>query len=187
MSVPPAREKELIEAITADPSQCIVLAKDEYRRDDGAVVVYRANLQEHLHRRLYRLLIDPRLQRKYLHRQCESWGCLNPWHYSVAAEHAGSRTHCPHGHLYLPGNLTPTGHCKACYEKRVAKRAPGLAPDAATRNAQKTHCPANHPYDEENTYIYYTPDGIHRKCRACTQKRNAAYRSRMKSRKENHR
>jgi hypothetical protein len=33
-------------------------------------------------------------------------------------------------------------------------------------NAQKTHCPQNHPYDEANTYI--RPDGS-RKCKECSR------------------
>lgn len=35
-------------------------------------------------------------------------------------------------------------------------------------NAKKTHCPADHPYDEKNTYQY--PDG-RRECRACRRDR----------------
>lgn len=32
----------------------------------------------------------------------------------------------------------------------------------------KTHCPQGHPYDEENTKYYTTPEGhTHRQCRAC--------------------
>lgn len=36
-------------------------------------------------------------------------------------------------------------------------------------NTRKTHCPKNHPYDEENTYRY--PDG-RRQCRTCTKQRH---------------
>lgn len=36
------------------------------------------------------------------------------------------------------------------------------------RNSRKTHCPNNHEYNEENTYI--TPEGW-RKCRICIRER----------------
>lgn len=36
--------------------------------------------------------------------------------------------------------------------------------------AQRTHCPAGHPYDEQNTYR--TPNG-HRRCRSCANLRKA--------------
>ena len=42
-------------------------------------------------------------------------------------------------------------------------------------NANKTHCPRGHPYDEANTYHY--PDG-RRKCRTCN---NAADRQRYRT------
>lgn len=38
----------------------------------------------------------------------------------------------------------------------------------ARKNADKTHCPQGHPYDEENTYV--TPRGL-RSCRACNRAR----------------
>lgn len=46
-------------------------------------------------------------------------------------------------------------------------RSSGLGP----RNAAKTHCPAGHPYDEENTYFYFRNGGQHRICRECSRER----------------
>lgn len=43
-------------------------------------------------------------------------------------------------------------------------------------NASKTHCPANHPYDEANTYVY--PGRAHRGCRACRREHARAHRAR---------
>jgi len=40
--------------------------------------------------------------------------------------------------------------------------------------AAKTHCPAGHPYEGENLYVY--PDGHGRKCRMCQQERQQANR-----------
>ena len=42
-------------------------------------------------------------------------------------------------------------------------------------NASKTHCPAGHPYDANNTHV--DPSG-HRSCRACMRKRSVAARLR---------
>ena len=44
-------------------------------------------------------------------------------------------------------------------------------------NAEKTHCPKGHPYDEENTYI--RPDGG-RSCKACTEKGTRKRRKRLR-------
>lgn len=44
----------------------------------------------------------------------------------------------------------------------------------AASNAQKTHCPAGHPYDEENTYLIKTGG---RMCRTCMRLRMRARRA----------
>lgn len=44
----------------------------------------------------------------------------------------------------------------------------GMSPWA--QHARKTHCPQNHPYDEENTRLYRGS----RQCRACQAERNRA-------------
>ncbi|MEW1933119.1 NUMOD4 motif-containing HNH endonuclease [Rhodococcus sp. NPDC079359] len=37
-------------------------------------------------------------------------------------------------------------------------------------NANKTHCPSGHPYNDENTYVWTKPNGDRlRMCRACRQ------------------
>jgi hypothetical protein len=44
-------------------------------------------------------------------------------------------------------------------------------------NARKTHCPAGHPYDEANTYLFRTPrGGLGRQCRTCSVARTKAWR-----------
>lgn len=44
-------------------------------------------------------------------------------------------------------------------------------------NAAKTHCPANHPYDDENTYVY---DG-RRYCRTCNRHYTASLKRRLRA------
>lgn len=39
----------------------------------------------------------------------------------------------------------------------------------AAVNARKTHCPAGHPYDEANTYVYRGARHTRRCCRACNR------------------
>lgn len=43
-------------------------------------------------------------------------------------------------------------------------------------NASKTHCPNNHPYDDENTYVY--PGRSKRGCRACRREHMRNYKQR---------
>lgn len=53
-------------------------------------------------------------------------------------------------------------------EKRRQARKRGESVPPLTENRDKTHCPAGHPYDEQNTYR--TAKG-HRRCRACHNER----------------
>lgn len=47
--------------------------------------------------------------------------------------------------------------------------------------AEKTHCPAGHPYDDENTYRYARSDGTtERHCRACRRETKRRYRARRR-------
>ena len=47
-------------------------------------------------------------------------------------------------------------------------------------NAVKTHCPQGHPYNQRNTYIYYTRDGLAlRNCRICHFNQMAIYKEKQ--------
>jgi hypothetical protein len=56
----------------------------------------------------------------------------------------------------------------------------GLGP--AADNAAKTHCPQEHPYDDENTYIQ--PKTGYRYCRTCQSAQSAASRARSKAKRQ---
>lgn len=165
-------ERSVIESARRYPSDHIVWQRKSYSRADGALTVYRDGLSEALHRRLYRLVIDPELKRQRLERTCDRWGCANPYHYRIAGgTERGARTHCGKGHPYEPDNVTDSGHCLICATARRAKRAAGEKLDAPARNAAKEFCPSGHAYDQANTYIAIGARGIHRKCRRCNRDR----------------
>lgn len=47
--------------------------------------------------------------------------------------------------------------------------------------ASKTHCPENHPYTEENTYVFVRNGRVGRKCRKCHALRERARRRERKA------
>ena len=52
----------------------------------------------------------------------------------------------------------------------------------ATKNAAKTHCPQDHPYDEVNTIKYRDRRGsMTRLCRTCIYERNRSRRVRRRA------
>ena len=56
-------------------------------------------------------------------------------------------------------------------------RKHGLAGDWG--QADKTHCPSGHPYDETNTYVHTRKDGrVERHCRECTRQAKRRMRER---------
>jgi hypothetical protein len=66
--------------------------------------------------------------------------------------------------------------CNPTHLEPVTNRVNSLrSNNVGAIHAAVTHCPAGHPYDDDNTYRY--PDG-RRGCRACRHDRNVAYRRR---------
>jgi hypothetical protein len=177
LRLPLDAERSVIESIRRYPEDHVVWKRELYTRPDGALQVYRDGLSEFLHRRLYRLLIDPNLKRQRLARSCDRFGCVNPYHWVITGpREKGARQACPHGHPYTDANTTASGHCATCAAARAALRAGGVT-DAPALNAAKTHCPNNHEYTPGNTYVYVGAHGVHRKCRICNRQRAAARRS----------
>lgn len=71
----------------------------------------------------------------------------------------------------VPGCVNPA-HLEAVTHAENVRRG-----DRTRYNADKTHCPQGHPYDEENTFIY--SDG-RRECRICNRRRSLSYYHRTK-------
>jgi hypothetical protein len=85
-------------------------------------------------------------------------------------------------HGPIPSGLEVDHLCRnrACVNPRHMALVPhrentlrGMAPTAI--NARKTHCPAGHPYDGENTYM--APDGW-RQCMTCRREWQRRFRAR---------
>lgn len=98
------------------------------------------------------------------------------------------RQFCPRGHRYDEANTymyRGIRHCRTChrestlrYERRqkgeqwaVDEKIPRRGP------RDRTKCPAGHPYDKENTYIYQG----RRHCRECQRERNRKYQRRKEA------
>jgi hypothetical protein len=125
-------------------------------------------------------------------------GC---WLWTGAARHGRSGGYA---RLKVAGRMRPV-HCVA-YEAFVGPIPDGLVIDHLCRNtlcanpahlepvtigenllrgdtfqaknARKTHCPKNHPYDDENTYHRATSRGPARGCRACAREATRQWRAR---------
>lgn len=44
--------------------------------------------------------------------------------------------------------------------------------------ARKTHCKQGHAYDESNTWIYVSKNGVERRCKACMRRNSASWKRR---------
>lgn len=66
-------------------------------------------------------------------------------------------------------------HRLASISPRLAKPKPSRNGTPISANRAKTHCPHDHEYTLENTYIWVDRKGrSHRKCKLCTIKRTRA-------------
>lgn len=168
-------EKSVLRAITASPTSDIVFAEEDYRAD-GHIMVYRDNLSEMLHRRLYRLIVGKIPSGMYLTRTCSSTRCVNPHHYRLTRYARALPDTCPNGHRYTPANTRSTGHarCRTCYENRLARRRKGTL--------RKGYCKNGHQLTADNVYVSSDADGRqHRRCKTCHLERVRALRAGRKN------
>lgn len=90
-----------------------------------------------------------------------------------------TETHCANDHPWTeentywrtdPNDGVTRRVCRICFRKaqRKSKGLPPIPDDIPfnTRHGQETHCPRNHEYTPENTYLV---EGKWRRCRKCTQ------------------
>lgn len=75
--------------------------------------------------------------------------------------------------------------CRTCSNAQAREwwmRTHGTGEGTGARHRERTHCPKNHEYDEENTYINPKTGG--RDCKKCRKRRNAKNRERNRQRKQ---
>jgi hypothetical protein len=177
MILTPELERTITATIGVYPQESLILPDWAYGKD-GRVVVLVDGLPIDLHRHLHNTLIRPLGYHERMWQRGEP-GNVNPHLFDVVAGKQSPRLACPNGHLYEGNEAPPNSRgyrCLTCLQD--SRRKPG----AQVANAEKTHCPQNHEYTAENTYI--GSDGK-RRCLICKRARNAAYmRGRRKSRKE---
>lgn len=152
-----------------------------------------------IHRFTYGYYREPIPHGLIIHHLCENPACCNPWHLQALTqkEHVRlhpvgvktgvrnrAKTYCPKGHEYNEEN---TGRdkrggreCRTCrrLQAEARRRRNGvLACGKGGIQKARTHCPAGHEYNEENTLR--TKNGG-RNCRACHRLREYARKARMR-------
>lgn len=178
MILTPTILQKIIDVIEEDRTAPVILPEHAYG-PDGRVVVVVDRIPIDLHRHLHNLLIRPLAYHERMHQgPGVSPENVNPFLFTVRADGKSARTHCFQGHEYTPENEAPPNsrgyRCLTCLtEWRDRMKDP-----TALANKDKTRCPKNHEYTPENTI--HTSDG-RRKCRICTNGRNAEYMRRRRA------
>jgi hypothetical protein len=168
-----ATEDRLVDAVFAAPNACVLPPVQSSFDDKGRILVTRDKLRIYLHRQIYRRVFYDLPH--FLLKKCDTFGCVNPWHYFPSDKPYNVVTHCRNGHVYGVRDRTPWGahRCHVCAHARLVRRRRGGL-NGWQREVALMFCPQGHPYVEGNLYTYPTPSGgIRRKCRTCTRARAA--------------
>jgi hypothetical protein len=141
------------------------------------------------HRVSYEALVGGIAEGLELDHLCVNPPCINPVHLEPVthAENqrriAARQTACRRsGHDWtIPGNVRtrPNGsrYCAVCEREAQRRRhSEKTGKPFIGSQADRTHCPQGHPYDDENTYRH----NGRRHCRACQRRRNTARRATSK-------
>lgn len=170
-------EQLILEQIREHPDRAIVLPDWCYWSGRNQPVVYRDGLPISLVRYLYTQVVgEIPYATKLIPRQDVHPRNVNPLLF--LAEPGRSRGElCPNGHAYA-GNEMPDNtmnfRCRTCYLAWLERHSKGRQ-NMGQINAAKTHCPMNHPYDDENTL--HLANG-RRRCRRCNAEQSRASRER---------
>jgi hypothetical protein len=169
-----ALEADVIDNITRDRDICVVFPAAMYKAD-GSIPVHRDNVSMLMHRYLYVQLLNELDRKMYLLPNCDTKGCMNPFHRKLATRPHGTRSRraCPNGHKYTPATSLPgRDRCKTCRDARMARRrSSGIYP-------RPNLCAVGHKLTADNVYVNTDPAGrIHRRCRRCTLDRVRATRA----------
>jgi len=170
-------EAAIIRQIHEHPERAIVLPDWAYWKGRNQPIVYPEGLPTKLSRYLYEKVVGPLpYNAQLILRDGVHPRNVNPLLFvAEPGRHRGET--CPNGHAYA-GNEMPDNsmgwRCRTCYVAWLEKHSLGRL-NQGQLNARKTHCPQNHPYDEDNTI--YLSNG-RRRCRICNAAQSAAYAAR---------
>lgn len=165
----------IVDAINESPDAPITLPDHAYGAN-GRVIVLVDGLPVDLHRHLHDLLIRPLSIHEIMHNVAGVPGNVNPHLFVVTEGRRSIATHCRKGHKYAGNEAPPNSRgyrCKTCY-------LDSLPESKGVSNRDKTHCPANHPYDEKNTKVI----GGRRRCIICDRKKKRDYARRVRAQRK---
>ena len=135
------------------------------------------------HRWIYEHTYEPIPTGYEIDHLCRARNCVNPTHLEAVnhsinvlrgerPKQVRSKTHCPHRHPYVEGNIyyRQNGNrvCATCAKKRSSEYHAAHPTKGRGHQRTWTHCIHGHLFDDANTYWFRGKRG----CRACRRQRN---------------